>query len=94
MFKHFIAGVLTALLLLTACSSQSESSPLITYMITEPASPQPTVSLSDSCDAHDQMQLSLSTAVSNLITNPDLVTAFESEFENQVALLNELIASL
>jgi hypothetical protein len=40
------------------------------------------------------MQVSLSTAVSDLIANPDLVTEFETEIDNQVALLNDLVSSL
>jgi hypothetical protein len=40
------------------------------------------------------MQLSLSTAVTDLVANPDLVAAFGSEFDNQVALLNDLVESL
>ena len=61
-------------------------------MATQSASPQPSVS--DSCAVLEQMQVSLSTAVSDLIANPDLVTEFETEIDNQVALLNGLVSSL
>ncbi len=61
-------------------------------MATQSASPQPSVS--DSCAVLEQMQVSLSTAVSDLIANPDLVTEFETEIDNQVALLNDLVSSL
>ena len=64
----------------------------MTPMVTQSASPQPSVS--DSCAALEQMQVSLSTAVSDLIANPDLVTEFETEIDNQVALLNDLVSSL
>jgi len=40
------------------------------------------------------MQSSLSTAVSELMANPDLATAFEAEFDKQAALLLDLISSL
>lgn len=40
------------------------------------------------------MQASFSTAVADLVTNPDLVTAFETEFDNQVVLLTDLVSSL
>lgn len=40
------------------------------------------------------MQLSLSTAVTDLVANPDLVSTFDAEFAKQVALLNDLINSL
>lgn len=64
----------------------------MTPMATQSASPQPSVS--DSCAVLEQMQVSLSTAVSDLIANPDLVTEFETEIDNQVALLNDLVSSL
>ena len=64
----------------------------MTPMATQSASPQPSVS--DSCAVLEQMQVSLSTAVSDLIANPDLVTEFETEIDNQVALLNGLVSSL
>lgn len=64
----------------------------MTPMVTQSASPQPSVS--DSCAVLEQMQVSLSTAVSDLIANPDLVTEFETEIDNQVALLNDLVSSL
>jgi hypothetical protein len=60
----------------------------------ESASPQGNTGASDACAVLDQMQLSLSTAVTDLIANPDLVTAFNAEFDNQVALLNDLVESL
>ena len=64
----------------------------MTPMATQSASPQPSVS--DSCAVLEQMQVSLSTAVSDLIANPDLVTEFETEIDNQVVLLNDLVSSL
>ena len=63
-------------------------------MVTESASPAPSESVGDPCAVLDQMQASLSTAVAGLVANPDLVTAFETEFDNQVALLNDLVSSL
>lgn len=64
----------------------------MTPMATQSASPQPSVS--DSCAVLEQMQVSLSTAVSDLIANPDLVTEFETEIDNQVVLLHDLVSSL
>ncbi len=92
--KQLIAVALAIPLVLTACSSQSESSSSMTPMVTESASPSPSEIINDSCAVLDQMQTSLSTAVTDLVTNPDLVTAFEKEFDNQVALLDDLIVSL
>lgn len=63
-------------------------------MASESAVPQLSESMKDPCEVLDEMQLSLSTAVGDLVANPDLSTAFEAEFENQVALLNDLIGSL
>lgn len=60
----------------------------------ESSNPQDNVGTSDACAVIDQMQLSLSTAVTDLIANPDLVTAFDTEFDNQVALLVNLVESL
>ena len=88
-----MALVLVAPLVLSACSSQSESSPSITPMVTESATPTQSEIASDPCAVLDQMQASLSTAVADLAANPDLVTAFEKEFDNQVAFLDDLIAS-
>lgn len=51
-------------------------------------------SANDSCAVLDDMQSSLSTAVTDLIAQPNLVTAFEKEFDNQVAFLNDLVASM
>jgi len=90
--KQLIAVASIIPFLLVACASQSESSPVMTPMATQSASPQPSVS--DSCAVLEQMQVSLSTAVSDLIANPDLVTEFETEIDNQVALLNDLVSSL
>jgi len=90
--KQLIAVASIIPFMLVACSSQSESSPVMTPMATQSASPQPSVS--DSCAVLEQMQVSLSTAVSDLIANPDLVTEFETEIDNQVALLNDLVSSL
>lgn len=92
MHKKLIAVASIIPFLLVACSSQSESSPVMTPMATQSASPQPSVS--DSCAVLEQMQVSLSTAVSDLIANPDLVTEFETEIDNQVVLLNDLVSSL
>lgn len=102
MHKQLIAFALTVPLLLTACSSPSDSNPLsvptttdtATDMAVESASPQGNADTNDACAVIDQMQLSLSTAVTDLIANPDLVTAFDTEFDNQVALLNDLVESL
>ncbi len=91
---QLIAVALTIPFVLTACSSQSDSSPSMTPMVTESVSPQASASSSDSCAVLDQMQSSLSTAVTDLIANPDLVTAFEKEFDNQVGLLDDLVASM
>jgi len=60
----------------------------------ESANPQGRSDTSDACAVLDQMQLSLSTAVTDLVANPDLVAAFGAEFDNQVALLNDLVESL
>ena len=66
----------------------------ITPTATESAGPVPSENVGDSCAILDQMQASLSTAVADLVTNPDLVTAFETEFDNQVVLLTDLVSSL
>ena len=66
----------------------------ITPTVTESASPVPGENVGDPCAVLDQMQASLSTAVVDLLANPDLATAFETEFDNQVALLNDLVSSL
>ncbi len=87
--KQFSAVALTILFVLTACSSQSESSPSMTPIVTKSASPSPSEIINDSCAVLNQMQTSLSTAVTGLVTNPDLVTAFEKELDNQVVLLND-----
>jgi hypothetical protein len=92
--KQLIAFTLTVPLLLTACSSQNDSNPLSSPMASESASPEVNTATNDACAVIDQMQLSLSTAVTDLIANPDLVTAFNTEFDNQVALLNDLVESL
>jgi|TARA_B110000285_G_scaffold91937_1_gene105277 hypothetical protein len=92
--KQLIAVALTIPFVLSACSSESESSPSVTPMVTESASPAPSENVGDSCAILDQMQASLSTAVADLVTNPDLVTAFETEFDNQVVLLTDLVSSL
>jgi hypothetical protein len=100
--KQLIAFALTVPLLLTACSSPSDSNPLsaptttdtATDTAVESASPQGNTDTKDACSIIEEMQLSLSTAVAGLIANPDLVTAFDSEFNNQIALLNDLIESL
>ncbi len=92
--KQFSAVALAILLVLTACSSQSDPSPSVTPMVTESANPSPSEIINDSCAVLEQMQTSLSTEVTDLVTNPDLVTAFEKEFNNQVVLLDDLIVSL
>ena len=66
----------------------------MTPMVTESASPAPSENVGDSCAILDQMQASLSTAVADLVANPDLATAFETEFDNQVVLLTDLVSSL
>ena len=66
----------------------------ITPTATESAGPVPSENSGDPCAVLDKMQASLSTAVVDLIANPDLATAFETEFDNQVALLNDLVSSL
>ena len=66
----------------------------ITPTVTESASPVPSENVGDPCAVLDQMQASLSKAVVDLLANPDLATAFETEFDNQVALLNDLVSSL
>lgn len=63
-------------------------------MVSESGSPQVGGSANDSCAVLDDMQSSLSTAVTDLIAQPNLVTAFEKEFDNQVAFLNDLVASM
>ena len=102
MNKQFIAVVLSLPLLLSACSAQNSalddmdpsSDPAATETAVEPANPQSSAESSDTCAVLDQMQLSLSTAVTDLADNPDLVSAFNSEFDNQVVLLNDLVESL
>ena len=59
----------------------------MTPMVSESATPTQSEIASDPCVVLDQMQASLSTAVADLVANPDLVTAFEKEFDNQVAFL-------
>lgn len=100
--KQLIALALTVPLMLSACSSPSDSNPLSAPATTDTAtdttvestSPQGNEDTGDACAVIDQMQLSLSTAVTDLIANPDLVTAFDTEFDNQVALLKDLVESL
>ena len=95
--QRIIAVALAIPFVLSACSSESESSPPmtpITPTATESASPVPSENSGDPCAVLDKMQASLSTAVVDLIANPDLATAFETEFDNQVALLNDLVSSL
>jgi len=95
--QRIIAVALTIPFVLSACSSESESSPSmtpITPTATESAGPVPSENSGDPCAVLDKMQASLSTAVVDLIANPDLATAFETEFDNQVALLNDLVSSL
>lgn len=65
-----------------------------TDMPVESASPQGNTDTKDACSVLEEMQLSLSNAVTDLIANPDLVAAFDREFDNQVALLNDLVESL
>ncbi|MGB4734714.1 MAG: hypothetical protein WBH19_10125 [Candidatus Nanopelagicales bacterium] len=92
--QRIIAVALTIPFVLSACSSESESSPSMTPTATESAGPVPSENSGDPCAVLDKMQASLSTAVVDLIANPDLATAFETEFDNQVALLNDLVSSL
>lgn len=100
--KQLIALAIALPLLLSGCVSENSalddpnlsSDPAATDTAVEPSNPQSSVVASDPCDVLDQMQSSLSTAVTDLIANPDLVTAFETEFDNQVVLLNELIEAL
>jgi TRAP-type mannitol/chloroaromatic compound transport system substrate-binding protein len=66
----------------------------MTPTVTKSASPDASVNRSESCAVLDQMQSSLSTAVTDLIADPDLVVAFEKEFDNQLASLDDLTASL
>jgi hypothetical protein len=95
--KQLVALALAVPLLLTACSEQnSEQTSTQSDVNTsvEPANPEPSKNTSDACAVIDQMQSSLSTAVTDLVENPDFVTAFNSEFDNQVILLIKLIESL
>jgi hypothetical protein len=100
--KQLIALAIALPLLLSACSAQNSalndmdlsSDPAATETAVEPANPQSSAEESDVCAVLDQMQLSLSTAVTDLAANPDLVSAFNSEFDNQVVLLNDLVDSL
>lgn len=102
MHKQLIATVLAFPLLLGACSAQNtvlndmslSSDPAATATAVEPSDSQSSAAASDPCDVLDQMQSSLSTAVTDLIANPDLVTAFDTEFDNQVVLINDLVESL
>jgi len=94
MNKQFIAVALAVPFLLIACSSQSEAKPSLTPTVGASSSPESRVGAHDSCAVLDQMQSSLSTAVSELVANPDLATAFEAEFDKQVVLLFDLISSL
>ncbi len=94
MNKQFIAMALTVPCLLIGCSSQSGASPSLTPTVSASSDPQSRVSAQDSCVVLDQMQSSLSTAVSELMANPDLATAFEAEFDKQATLLLDLISSL
>ena len=102
MRKKLVALALALPLLLSACSTQNSalndvnlsSDPAETDTAVEPSNPQSSAAASDACAVLDQMQSSLSTAVTDLIANPDLVSAFNSEFDNQVILLNELGKSL
>jgi hypothetical protein len=66
----------------------------MTPTVSKSATPAPAESAGDPCAVLYQMQASLSTAITDLVANPDLVTVFESEFDNQVALLEDLIESL
>jgi len=100
--KQLIAVALSLPLLLSACSAQNSalndmdlsSDPAATETAVEPANPQSSAEESDACAVLDQMQTSLSTAVTELVANPDLVSSFNSEFDNQVVLLNDLVESL
>ena len=98
MHKQLIVLALAVPLMLSACSTQSDvnlsSDPVVTDMAVESANPQTSVEISDACRVLEQMQSSLSTAVTDLVANPDLVTVFNAEFDNQVVLLNDLIESL
>jgi hypothetical protein len=97
-YKQLIVLALAVPLLLSACSTQSDANlspdPVATDMAIEPANPQSSVAISDACIVLEQMQSSLSSAVTDLIANPDLVSAFNAEFNNQVVLLNDLVESL
>jgi hypothetical protein len=96
--KQLIAFTLVVPLLLAACSSSDDSNlspaPAATDTTIESTSPEESTGTSDACAVIDQMQLSLSTALTDLVANPDLVSAFNTEFDNQVALLNDLVESL
>ena len=98
MHKQLIAFTLVVPLLLAACSSSDDSNlspaPAATDTTIESTSPEESTGTSDACAVIDQMQLSLSTALTDLVANPDLVSAFNTEFDNQVALLNDLVESL
>ena len=97
MYKQLVALALAVPLLLTACSEQnSEQNSTQSEVNTsvEPANPEPSTNTSEACAVIDQMQSSLSTAVTDLVENPDFVTAFNAEFDNQVVLLIKLIESL
>ncbi len=102
MHKKLIALALALPLLLSACSAQNSvlndtnlsSDQAVPDTAAEPSNPQSSAAASDPCDVLDQMQSSLSSAVTDLIANPDLVSAFSSEFDNQVVLLNDLVESL
>ena len=102
MRKQLIALALAFPLLLSACSTQNTvlndsnlSSDLgVADTPVETSNPQSSAESSDACAVLDQMQSSLTTAVTDLIANPDLVSAFSSEFDNQVILLNDLVESL
>ncbi len=100
--KQLIAIALALPLLISACSAQNSplsdlnlsSEPAVSDTAVESANPQSSAAASDACAVLDQMQSSLSTAVTDLIANPDLVSTFDTEFDNQVVLLNDLIESL
>lgn|GEM_PF-321427 len=102
MNKQLIAAALALPLLLSACSAENtvindmnlSSDPAVANTPVEPSNPQPSAESSDACAVLDQMQSSLTTAVTDLIAKPDLVSAFSSEFDNQVILLNDLVESL
>lgn len=98
MYKQLIALTLAVPLLLSACSSSNDSglssAPTAADVATESANPQGNSGISDACAVLDQMQLSLSTAVTDLVANPDLGAAFGAEFDNQVALLLDLVEAL